>query len=278
MLATLLLVGLGAIILTVWTILTHRSSSIPGNTSRVNEHLVHMAQTHEAQQHEITRLQGELAQVQGQLATAEALLAQPMPTASFSTAGTVLDRPPLALILDAPVYKQQHNLSCESSAAAMAANFFGVQVSEAEILAALPRNENPNYGFRGNVDGQYGGIIDYGVYAEPMRQVMAQLGLSVTPLEGGVQEIRHHIRQGKLLLAWVTYDLEIQTPKRVTLSDGQTVTLVPYQHVVLVTGYNRNGLWINDPYTGTAKFYPDAEFARSFAYLNNMALVVGPPQ
>ena len=53
--------------------------------------------------------------------------------------------------------------------------------------------------------------------------------------------------------------------------------MVPYEHAILIVGYNREGLWINDPYDGTRTFVSADEFHRSFAYLGDMARVVGPP-
>jgi uncharacterized protein YvpB len=192
------------------------------------------------------------------------------------------DRPPLALILDAPLLKQEHSLSCESSAAVMAARFHGLPVDEGDILHALPRHENPHLGFRGNVDGPYGGIDDYGVYAEPIRQVLTDLGLQVEHLSGGINEIKEHIRQERPVIAWVTYRMQVQSPRQVTLNSGaggygSAVTLVPYEHAVLVVGYNAEGLWVHDPYDGTRTWYGEADFGRSFGYLDNMALVVGRP-
>ncbi len=53
--------------------------------------------------------------------------------------------------------------------------------------------------------------------------------------------------------------------------------MVPYEHTVLVVGYNRNGLWVNDPYDGTQSFHSESDFVRSFSYLGNMGLIVGAP-
>jgi uncharacterized protein YvpB len=103
------------------------------------------------------------------------------------------------------------------------------------------------------------------------------MGLNVQHLKGGLDEIKTHLRHGWPVIAWVTYDLQAQTAKQVVMPDDQMVTLVPYEHTVLIVGYNRDGLWVNDPYAGTQDFYPEGEFLRSFAYLGNMALVVGPP-
>jgi uncharacterized protein YvpB len=112
---------------------------------------------------------------------------------------------------------------------------------------------------------------------------LVRFGLDVEHLNGGSDEIRQHIREGRPVIAWVTYRLQPQSPRQVVLAnpssqDGaRTVTMVPYEHAVLVVGYNRDGLWVNDPYAGTRDFYSESDFGRSFAYLGNMALVVGPP-
>ncbi len=282
LLPALLIIGVIALGFAGWLLLTlpQQNASTSGESGNVIWlRGVHASQTRDAQQAEIAGLQADLDKARRQLATVSA---QPTPTAvlvpAYDDTVTVLTKPPLALILDAPVYQQAHSLSCESSAAAMAANFYGVGVNEETIIAALPKHDNPHLGFRGDIDGPYGGIEDYGVYAEPIRQILVQLGLKVEHLTGGIEEIKAEIQRGHVIIAWITYDLQVETPQQVTTSDGQIVTLVPYQHVVLVTGYNASGLWVNDPYSGTQAFYPDADFRRSFAYLGNMALVVSPPE
>ncbi len=193
------------------------------------------------------------------------------------SASTVLSRPPLALVLDVPAFKQTHRLSCEAAAAAMAAQFFGLPVGEAEILAALPRDPNPHKGFRGNVDGEHGRLDDYGVYAEPIARVLTDLGLPVQSLAGGnTAEIHHHLRHGRPIIVWVTYELSAQRPQPVRLNDGETVILVPYEHTMLIIGYNADGFWVNDPYIGISRFCPEDDLMRSWAYLGYMALAVGP--
>jgi uncharacterized protein YvpB len=222
-----------------------------------------------ALQQDLERTQGELAHAQRQAALSE------------QEWSVVLDKAPLALILDAPQLTQQRSLSCEASAAAMAAQYFGLAVSESDIQAALPLHENPHLGFRGNVDGPHGGLVDYGVYAAPIAKVLSDLGLQVEPFEGDIRAIKAHIRQGRPVLAWITYGLQVQTPQQWSLvgpaGPAEQVTLVPYEHAILIVGYNREGLWVHDPFEGTRDFYSESEFWRAFGYLDYMALVVGPP-
>lgn len=263
-----------SIALVAWLLLTRVSGSI-GSSKTTLSRLASAEATRDAQQAAIRSLSTESARLRQDLATASAYATRAATAPSPDS--TSLDRPPLALVLDVPVYKQQHSLGCESTAAAMAANYHHVDVSEQDILDALPRSENPHLGFRGNIDGPYGGTEDYGVYAGPIRQVLTRMGLDAQPLEGGLDEIKAHLRQGKPVIAWVTYGLQAQTPQQVVMPDDRTVTLIPYEHAVLIVGYNRDGLWVNDPYAGTQDFYSEGDFIRSFAYLGNMALVVGSP-
>ena len=232
----------------------------------------------ETLQSEIVALKSELERSQSELAQAQANQQHLTTDQQWSV---TLDQPPLALILDVPQLAQERSLSCESSAAAMAAQYHKLTIRESDILNALPLHENPHLGFRGNVDGPHGGLMDYGVYAAPIRRVLSGLGLQVEPFEGGIDQIREHIRQGRPVLAWITYDLQVQTPQQWMLAGSndqpQAVTLVPYEHAILIVGYNREGLWVHDPFDGTREFYSESEFWRAFAYLGHMALVIGPP-
>ena len=273
-LVLLLLVGLAAIGIAAGFIMrpyvaAQRSSSARSSRSQADTSalLLSVDATRDAQQAEIAQLKSKLARANAQAQQVGAGILPPR-------AGTL---PPLALILDAPLYKQEHSLSCESSAAAMAARFYGLPIGESDILNALPRHEDPNLGFRGNVDGSYGGVDDYGTYAEPILQVLNEMRLQVSHLNGGVDQIKQHIRAGRLVIAWVTYRMQVQIPRQVTLSNDIAVTMVPYEHTILIVGYNADGLWVHDPYDGTRTWYREDDFRRSFAYLGNMALVVGPP-
>jgi uncharacterized protein YvpB len=280
----MLVVGLALILATVGVVSARRQDRQQGEAGRLFVRVLPVVQTRDAQQVVIASLEADLQRASRELDALRGQVASLAATATAQPPAAMWGKPPRALILDVPAYKQTRSLSCESSAAAMAANFHGIQVSEAEIQAALPRHPDPSLGFRGDVDGPYGGIDDYGVYAEPVRQVLVGLGLEVshfseaTKVATTVDEIRQHIRQGRVVMAWVTYDMQEQSPVQIWFDDRQPVTLVPYEHVVLVVGYNDDGLWVNDPYTGTTRFYLEAAFARSFAYLGNMGLVVGPPR
>jgi uncharacterized protein YvpB len=172
--------------------------------------------------------------------------------------------------------KQSHNLSCESSAASMVAQFHGVPLSEQEVLASLPSNRNPHLGFRGNVDGPTGGIVDYGVYAGPIQEILNARGLQARAVTDGIEGIKAAVARGNPVIAWVTYDCQPSTPTAKEI-DGQEVTLVPNQHVVVVTGFNAEGVWANDPWDGQEDFYSMGDLQQAMSYFGDMAIEIAGP-
>ena len=214
-------------------------------------------------------------QVNGFQGTVEALASKIEALEAGHDPETGENLPALARI-DVTPQRQSRNLSCESSASAMVAQYHGVNLTEADALAALPLNDNPYLGFRGNVDGPTGGIEDYGVYAGPVIELLRDAGLLAWQIEGGLPAIKAAIARGNPVIAWVTYDCTPSVPQE-TVIDGQTVVLVPNQHVVVITGYNDSGVWANDPWDGQEEFYAYADLERSMGYFGGMAIEVAAP-
>jgi uncharacterized protein YvpB len=223
-------------------------------------------------------LQASLAELQARIDRFQATLDEVAARldAMESTDSTSNGALPLEVHLPVAPQRQTHNLSCESSAASMVAQYQGLDLTEAEVLAALPLHDNPHLGFRGNVDGPTGGIEDYGVYAGPILTILNDRGLPARLVEGGLAGIKAAVARGNPVIVWVTYECLPGTPIE-TIVDGQTVTLVPNQHVVVVTGYNAEGVRANDPWDGQQDFYPTANFVRAMGYFGDMAIEVGRP-
>jgi uncharacterized protein YvpB len=228
---------------------------------------------------EVAELRSSLAEIQEEMSAFQAMadgLAVEMESLTSRDAvasGNIL---PSEVRLTVARQQQQHNLSCESSAASMVANYHGVGLSEAKALASLPLNDNPYLGFRGNVDGPVGSIEDYGVYAGPIVTLLRNQGLGAWLVDGGLDGIRAAVARGNPVIAWVTYNCQPSTPVE-TIIAGETVTLVPYQHVVVVTGYSADGVWAIDPWDGLEDFYPRADFERAMGYFGDVAIEVAAP-
>ncbi len=182
-------------------------------------------------------------------------------------------------ILLVPQFIQNRNLSCEASSARMAACYSDSRKcpSEEEIIQKLPSGPglDPHKGFRGNIDGEKGSLEDYGVFAGPLATALEQLGFNPEVSYGGdLGMIRGSVDSDRPLVVWLTSDTRSGTPEKVKLPSGEELSLFRWEHAVVVVGYDENGVYINDPSDGTRKYYPNADFLRSWGYFNQMALRV----
>ncbi|HEX6507346.1 MAG TPA: C39 family peptidase [Chloroflexota bacterium] len=190
-----------------------------------------------------------------------------LPTRSAAQSGPLI-------LTGFPVLRQQHNLTCESSAVSMATRG---QIVESQLMAAMPRNPNPNVGFRGNPDGFQGTkLIDYGVYAGPLHLALARFGYNSDEIYYGTdRDIKSYISRGWPVVAWVTYNLQKATP-RLGAFNGIQFVLVPHEHAVTILGYDNHTVIFNDPWTRTQVRHYWRDFNRSWGYFGNMALAVEP--
>src|SRR5581483_7785756 len=95
------------------------------------------------------------------------LLGAGLPSRTHAGSGPVV-------LLGFPTLRQQRPLTCEASAASMGTR--GV-LKEAQIMAVMPHNPNPNLGYRGDPNGpEDRHQVNYGVYAAPVHAALARYG------------------------------------------------------------------------------------------------------
>lgn len=174
-----------------------------------------------------------------------------------------------SVLLRVPVLGQEHSLTCEAAAARMAAVYLGKPVTEAWIQAQLGQDDNPHLGFRGDIDAPFGGIVNYGVYAEPLARALRSLGLSATVRYGvGYDDLRAALNRGQPVIVWLS-----QFPAPGYYDQPGGYRLVPGEHSYVVVGYDDQGLIVNDPLNGGRQFHIRA--IPHWELFNNMALFVG---
>jgi uncharacterized protein YvpB len=181
---------------------------------------------------------------------------------------------PVVLLSGFPTLRQQRNLTCESSAASMGTRG---AITENQIMSVLPRNANPNLGFRGNPNGFQGtSLIDYGVYATPIHNALLSFGYASDVLQyANDSTIKLYVNRGWPVEVWVTYQLQVAQP-RLAAHNGVQFVLVPHEHALLVIGFDRKTVLANDPWTGNVVRYYWSELNRSWGYFGNMALAIEP--
>lgn len=174
-----------------------------------------------------------------------------------------------------PIYSQQHNLSCEYAATRMMTAFWGQPIGEAQFIREIPVQPDPHVGYRGDIDGPFGGTWDYGIYAEPIAKMLETHGFKTKLLTGGLESLKQELRQGRPVQVWIIAGFGYGNPFTSSY-DGLNFKLAAGEHSVDVYGYDNHGLYIADPAYGGRSYVSYATFMRNWDYFNEMALSIWP--
>jgi uncharacterized protein YvpB len=181
------------------------------------------------------------------------------------------------VLLDVKGKPQSLPLSCESRSAVDWAAYFGFTIDELEFVSRLPQSDNPEVGFVGDVRGQWGNVPPnaYGVHAGPVAALLREYGVNAQAARGMTwDDIVRELRAGRPVVTWVVGHIWANgKPMEYVALDGSTVIVAPYEHTVIIVGYDSVNAIILDG----AKLYarPIESFLLSWAPLGNMAIVAG---
>lgn len=171
-------------------------------------------------------------------------------------------------------HRQYYSIGCEASAAVDLAEFFDIAITQYDFQMSMPISDNPDLGFVGDVTSPWGQIppYAYGVHAAPVADSLNKFGL---PVEGGkdytLDQIKQKLSENKPIIVWVIGSMVYSDPVSYTDKQGNTTIVAPYEHVVILTGYNETSV----RYVSNGK-WADAEysvFLNSWAVLGNMAVM-----
>jgi uncharacterized protein YvpB len=174
-------------------------------------------------------------------------------------------------------HRQTLSLSCESRSAADWAAYFGVTLDEMEFFNRLPVSDNPEVGFVGDVNGEWGYLPPkaYGVHAGPVADLLRAYGASAQAQRGlSWEDLQKEIIAGRPVIVWIVGHLWEGKPVTYSAEDGQTVTVARYEHTVIFTGYSATRVIVVDGENIYAQ--PVTTFLRSWSVLGNMAILWKP--
>ena len=166
------------------------------------------------------------------------------------------------------------NLDCEVRSAVDWAAYFGVQIDEISFFNALPRSDDPDLGFVGDVNAPWGSIPPeaYGVHAEPVAVLLKDYGLEALAVRDlSWDQLRAEISQGRPVIAWVVGRVGRGTPVPYTASSGRMTIVARFEHTVIVTGYSKTEVSVLDGYWAYTREIGD--FLDSWEVLGNMAII-----
>lgn len=224
----------------------------------------------------------------------------PSPTVPALPTGTLPPSPtpsatatplPTKRILDVPMHRQEHALSCEAAALKMAMGVLGKKVAEEELLARLARDPtprklladgsvqwgDPDVGFVGQWDGVF--LKDgYGVYEGPIADLALVYGFQGTTRARGAdpQSLYSAVRQGFPAIVWVPYGLEVRGRGAWTTPTGKRIDYVVTEHAVVLAGIDGEGVYYADPLKPDLQRAPYRKFEAALAELGSRAVVLRP--
>lgn len=184
--------------------------------------------------------------------------------------------PGKVIIKGFPSLQQSYSLSCEYAAASAVTLYWGNQVYENVFVSQVPASLNPHLGFRGNINGSFGGVNDYGVYAEALVPVLEAKGYDATVFYGGVSRLKANIAAGNPVVVWITAGKYTKRTPVVRSYKGQSFTLVAGEHAVVIYGYDSGGVYIMDVASGSYAYTAWDSFVTRWSYFDQMALVITP--
>ncbi len=184
--------------------------------------------------------------------------------------------PDTVILAGSPSLAQSYSLSCEYAAASAVTLYWGNQVTEDTFLDEVPTNPNPHLGFRGDINGAFGGLTDYGVYAEALEPVLEARGYNASTFYGGVNTLKANIAAGNPVVVWITTGKYTPRTPIAESYDGDTFTLVAGEHAVVVYGYDSGGVYIMDVASGNFVYTEWTSFLTRWSYFDQMALVITP--
>jgi len=186
--------------------------------------------------------------------------------------------PESAYISGVTGHAQVFTLSCEARSAVDWADFWGVKLSEAGFLEALPRSDNPDLGFVGEPDDPWGYIppSSYGVHARPVADLLNKRGFNVKARSGlAWDDLRAEIAAGRPAIVWIVGQMWAGAPVTYTDSHGKKVTVARFEHTMILIGYDATLVHVVDAYSGWTQTYYLSTFLDSWSVLGNMAITGG---
>lgn len=174
-----------------------------------------------------------------------------------------------------PAYGQRYNLSCEYAATHAVTRYYQRPITEEDFIQTIGFDPNPHIGFRGNINGPFGGTWDYGIYAEPMARVLEARGWKTKLLVNKEISLKQELALGRPVQVWVIAGFGWGSPFTAVYKE-QPFKLAGGEHSVVAYGYDAQGVYIMDVAYGGFTYVNWSAFLRSWSYFDYMAMSFWP--
>lgn len=177
-------------------------------------------------------------------------------------------------------HPQSLPLDCEARSAADWAAYWGVSVEERAFFQQLPKTDDPETGFVGDVYDSPGLLPPrgYGVYAEPVAALLQAYGLQAEAQSDATStQLQSEIAGGRPVILWFLFGLRVRAPVHLTASDGRIYPAAPFEHTGILIGYDPGSFTLVEAFSGRVERLPRDKFLASWAVLGNQAVFGSGP-
>lgn len=174
--------------------------------------------------------------------------------------------PPKSVLIDVPIISQLPELKngCEITSLTMMFNYAGISVDKLTLANMVKKDTtpltynggtiatwgNPHVGFVGDITGKTPG---YSIYPEALTPLIEEYmpGKSLNLTGTSYEEIEKALVDNRPVLVWITNDFKPPARPAQWKSNGEIINVYFSQHAVLLTGYDEDNVYYNDPLSNT---------------------------
>ncbi|WP_134683715.1 C39 family peptidase [Brevibacillus migulae] len=193
------------------------------------------------------------------------------------------------VMLDIPMIKQNPELrfGCEVTSLAMVLQHAGIKTDKMKLAREMPTDPdpmqksasgditrwgNPHHGFVGDITGQRAG---FAIYARPLEKLMRRYlpNRTVNLTDQPFDRLVSQIQDGKPVIVWTTNEYKLPDRWESWKHGNQQITAPLDLHAVVLVGYDKEHVYLNDPLTGKkAQKTAKHTFIQSWKALGHQAL------
>lgn len=203
--------------------------------------------------------------------------AQAAKEAAAQQAGRILDVPLITQMSDPNLYN-----GCEVTSLAMILNYSGYHVTKTDLANNIARvpltyqnglKGNPNVGFVGNMEVGPG----YAVYNGPIYNLAQKYaGDDVVNLTNHpFTDILARVYQGEPVWVITTCSFAPVSDFITWNTPQGTISITYSEHSVVITGYDANYIYINNPYGQKSQSVDRSSFEKAWVQMGSQAIVIG---
>lgn len=211
-------------------------------------------------------------------------------TATIEKVKTTDKKEKKQVLLDVPLESQFEEPAlengCEVTSLSMLLSYYGYETSKNQLAKQINyvpvfnadgTHGDPNEGFVGDITG---GDWAMGVYVPPIASLAQQIVKTdyhtISKTDASLKDVKKALQKGQPI--WTSVTLDFQVPNQSDFVTWQTnngkVQVTSLVHSCVITGYDKDNIYVNDPYGKKDRAVPIKDFEAIFTAMGGQMLTL----